>query len=99
MKRTDRRALGTECQGCEKLFSSKFAYDQHRRSPFLHGTACYALPDENRVNVTAVPRPNMSTAALDRRSAQRARGSIHILHIEQTAHILIEISDRALPPG
>ena len=81
MKRTDRRAVGTECQGCWKLFSSQFAYDQHRRSPFLHATPCYALPDENRVNVTAVPRPNMSTAALERRPGQRARGSIPISHI------------------
>ena len=99
MKRTDRRAIGTECQGCGKLFSSQFAYDQHRRSPFLHATPCYALPDENRVNVTAVARPNMSTAALDRRPAKRVRGSIHILHTQHILHILhiVEISNRALP--
>ena len=67
MKRTDRRAIGTECL--------------RRRSRYLHGTACSALPDETRVNVTAVPRPNMSTAALERRPGQRAQGSIPISHI------------------
>ena len=88
MKRTDRRAIGTECLHRRRL----------PRSRFLHGTACSALPDENRVNVTAVPRPNMSTAALDRRPAQRVRGSIHILHTQHILHILhiVEISNRIL---
>ena len=97
MKRTDRRAIGTECQGCGKLFSTQFAYDQHRCSPFLHATPCYALPNENRVDVTAVPRPNMSTAALDRRPAKRVRGNRHILHILHIWHVYLKISDRALP--
>ena len=68
---------------------------------FLHGTACSALPDETRVNVTVVQRPNMSTAALDRRPAQRVRGSIHILHTQHILHILhiVAISNRALPRG
>ena len=76
MKRTDGRAIGTECQGCGRLFGTLFAYDQHtgRRSRVLRGTACCALPDENRMNVTAAPRPNMSTAALERRQAKRKRG-------------------------
>ncbi len=89
MKRTDRRAIGTECLHRHRL----------PRSRYLHGTACSALPDETRVNVTAVARPNMSTAALDRRPAQRVRGSIHILHIQHIWHILhiVEISNRALP--
>ena len=89
MKRTDRRAIGTECL--------------HRRSRCLHGTACSALPDENRVNVTAVPRPNMSTAAFERRPGQHAQGSIPISHIWPISHILhtahIKISDRALLRG
>ena len=71
MKKTDGRAIGTECQGCRKLFGTLFAYYQHRRSKLLRGTACCALPDENRMNVAAAPRPNMSTAALERRQAQR----------------------------
>ena len=76
MKRTDGRAIGTECQGCGKLFGTLFAYDQHwhRRSKVLRGTACCALLDENRFNVTAAPRPNMSTAALERRPAKRTQG-------------------------
>ena len=74
MKRTDRRAIGTECLGCQRMFGSIYSYDQHRRSPFLRGTACYALADENRLIVTAAPRPNMSTAALERRQAKRTRG-------------------------
>ena len=41
---------------------------------FLRGTACYAQPDQNRLIVTAVARPNMSTAVLERRPATRTRG-------------------------
>jgi hypothetical protein len=104
MKRTDRRAIGTECQGCGKLFGTLFAYDQHRRSKQLRGTACCALPDENRMIVTAAPRPNMSTAALERRPAQRTRGGgqpVHILHILQIKHIwhMAMILQRAYPRG
>jgi hypothetical protein len=104
MKRTDRRAIGTECQGCGKLFGTLFAYDQHRRSKLLRGTACCALPDENRMIVTAAPRPNMSTAALERRPAQRTRGGgqpVHILHILQIKHIwhMAMILQRAYPRG
>jgi hypothetical protein len=49
--------------------------DLHRRSDALRGTACSALLDENRTNLYAVSRPNMSTALLLRRPAHRARGS------------------------
>jgi hypothetical protein len=68
MKRTDRLAIGTECLGCGKMFGSMYSYDQHLRSAYLRGTACYALPDESRLIVTAAPRPspNMSTAGLER---------------------------------
>ena len=74
MKRTDRRAIGTECLGCGKMFGSMYSSDQHRCSANLRGTACYAFPDENRLIVTAAPRPNMSTAALERRPAKSTRG-------------------------
>ncbi len=74
MKTTDGRAIGTECQVCGRMFGTLFAYYQHRRSRVLRGTACCALPDENRFNVTAALRPNMSTAALERRPAKRTRG-------------------------
>ncbi len=73
LRRTEGQAIGRECQGCGKLFASLFAYDQHRHRSYLRGTACYALPDEKRINVTAAPRPNMSTAALERRPAKRTR--------------------------
>ncbi len=74
MMRTVGRAIGTECQGCGRLFGTLFAYDQHRRSRVLRGTACCALQVQNRFNVTAAQRPNMSTAALERRPAKRTRG-------------------------
>jgi hypothetical protein len=48
--------------------------DLHRRSDALRGTACSALLDENRTNLYAVSRPNMSTASLLRRPAHRTRG-------------------------
>ena len=75
---------GPECQGCHNMFATIFAYDQHRRSPHLRRTACCALPDENRVNVTSVSRANMSTTLVERRAAKRTRGRApkwHILHI------------------
>ena len=104
-KKTDGRAIGTECQGCGRLFDTLFAYDQHRRSKMLRGTACCALPDEDRINVTAAPRSNMSTAALQRRPAERTRGGgqnphiLHILHILPIMHIshIATISERAYP--
>ena len=101
-KKTDGRTLGTECQGCGRLFGTLFAYDQHRRSKMLRGTACCAFPDENRMNVTSVPRQNMSTAALERRPAKRTRGggkNSHILHILQIMHIrhTATISKRSYP--
>jgi hypothetical protein len=71
LRRTEGRAIGTEAKVVEKCM---LAYDQHRRSSYLRGTACYALPDEKRINVTAAPRPNMSTAALERRPAKLTRG-------------------------
>ncbi len=78
------------------------AYDQHRRSRVLRGTACCALPDENRRIVTAAPRPNMSTGALERRPAQRTRGggqTLHILHFLQRMHVwhIAMFSKRAYP--
>jgi hypothetical protein len=72
--RFDRRLAGIECNGCNKIFSTLFRYDQHRRSDGLRGTACSALPDENRTNLYAVSKPNMSTASLIRRPVHRTRG-------------------------
>ena len=76
MKQTARQAIGTECQShcCGKMFGTVFAFDQHRCSAYLRGTACSALPNETRVHVTAAPRPSMSTAVVERRTAKRTRG-------------------------
>jgi hypothetical protein len=91
MKETDRRAIGTERRGCGRMFGTLFAYDQHRRSRVLRRMACRALPNENRFNVTAAQRPNMSTAALESRPAKRTQGGEqqkHILHILQIIHMI-----------
>ncbi len=95
-----RKAIGTECQGCGRMFGTLSAYVQHRRSRVVRGTACCALPDENRFNVSAAPRPNMFTAALERRPAKRTRGGgqskqfLHFLLIMHIGHIAT-ISKRA----
>ena len=71
-------------------------YDQHRHKPFLRGTECYAIPESNNAELTAAPRPNKSTAAVERRVgyhvARAKRQNIfcrfcilnHILHIIHT---------------
>ncbi len=41
----------------------------------LCGTACYAFPDENRVDVTAAQRAKMSTEVVERQPAKHTRGS------------------------
>ena len=74
-KQTNRRAVGVECVGCGRIFPTSFSYDQHRRSPYVRGTPCCAFPDENKINLSAAPRSNMSTAALERRAGQRMRGN------------------------
>jgi hypothetical protein len=86
------------------MFGTLFAYDQHRRNRVLRGTACCALPDENKFNVSAAPRPNMSTVVFERRQAKRTRGggqSKHILPILLIMHIghIATISKRAYPLG
>ena len=87
--RWEKLNLGTECKGCGKLFPTAFAYDQHRCSPALRivrNLACGYRTEVNRINVTAVPRANMSTASVERRPApRRSRGECHIKHI---THIL-----------
>jgi hypothetical protein len=60
-KKSERLLAGIECNGCNKFFASLLCYDQHRRSNALSGTVCSALSDENRTNLYAVSRPNMST--------------------------------------
>ncbi len=65
-KTSDRLAVGIECHWWQRVFSSGWRYDQHRRSAYLCGTACYIGPDSNKTNLYARRRPSMSTAALDR---------------------------------
>lgn len=74
IEKVEKQLAGIECNGCNKIFASLFRYEQHRRSDALRGTACSALLDENRTNLYAVSRPNMSTASLLRRPAHRTRG-------------------------
>ncbi len=63
MKRTDRRAIDTECEHCGKLFLHNCLHMISTDAVSTYArTACYALFDENRVTVSAVARPNMSTA-------------------------------------
>ena len=71
---TERKAVGTECHGCGKMFSHLlvFAYDQHRRSPASRNRACALI--QNRFDVSAMAHANMTTAAVQRRQAQRTGG-------------------------
>ena len=93
MKRTD------ECDVCGKMFHTVKAYSQHRRSFYLRGTACFALPDQTRANVIAGARPNMSTAAVERRPVKRTRGTANmkyhcIFYIFQHIQYKTKISKR-----
>ncbi len=106
MKRTDGRAIGTECQGRGRLFGTLFAYDQHRRSRVLRGTACCAfkLPDKNRFNVTAAQRPNCDRTcqtqhwSADRPSAREVEDSKSIFCIFCRSCVLCNLK-RAYPRG
>jgi hypothetical protein len=87
------------------MFGTLFALDQHRRSRVLRGTAYCALQDENRFDVSAAPRPNMSTAALERRPAKCTGGGgqskhimiwhiLLIMHIGHIATIILNIFNK-----
>ncbi len=65
-------------------------YDQHRRSNALCWTACSALPDENRTNLYAVNRQNMSMALLLRRPARRTRGGAVKTTCEKSQNIPLQ---------
>ncbi len=70
----DKTLVGIRCIGCAKHFKTSFIFDQHRRSNYLRGTACYALPEKTRSNLHAVKRHNMSTATLQETAFHRRRG-------------------------
>ena len=75
MKQIDRLAIDTECKDCGKLFLHNCVHMINTGAVSTYArTACYALLDENRVAVTAVARPNMSTAAVEQLPAKRTRG-------------------------
>ncbi len=88
----NRRAVGTECQGCGKMCFHLFAHYQHRHSPTSRNSSCNFI--QHRSDMAAVPRANMSTAAVERchRSCWAPTGTAHarwrtILHILPITHI------------
>ena len=99
MTRTDRRAIGTECDVCGKMFHTVKAYNQHRRSFYLRGTACFALPGQTRVNVVAGARPNMSAAAVERRPAKQTRGTENMHYLCIFSIFYIFCSQNGPSPG
>jgi len=59
----DRRIVAHVCEACNHRFASRFAYDQHRRSYRLIGTACYT-GDNQHLELLSSQRSNISTAVL-----------------------------------
>ena len=60
-----RRAIGIVCDACGKQFATSHAFDKHRTSGYLRGTACHVLDDgSTRTQLVATSRPTMSTATL-----------------------------------
>ena len=55
------RFVANVCDGCKRKFSTKHAYDQHRRSPWNADTGCSA---QQRSELIASRRSNISTALL-----------------------------------
>ncbi len=73
MKQTARRAMAQNAKVVERCLAHCFHMINTDTVP-IYAELCYALQDEIRVIVTAVQRPNMSTAALERRLAKRTLG-------------------------
>ena len=59
----DRRIVAHVCEACNHRFASRFAYDQHRRSYRLVGTACYTGENQH-LELLSTQRSNISTAVL-----------------------------------
>ena len=76
----DRRIAGLFCDACNRRFGSRFAYDQHRRSSRLIGTACYTGNDDQHHELISSRRSNISTALL-RIGHARSRASRWPTHI------------------
>ena len=59
---TNRRNLVANfCDGCQRQFASRFAYDQHRRSPWNRGNPCSSMQHRELI---ASRRSDVSTAML-----------------------------------
>ena len=78
--------MGNASNACNELntsnhcFGSRFAYDQHRRSFRLIGTACYTGNDDQHHELISSRRSNISTALL-RIGHARSRASRWPTHI------------------
>ena len=60
-----RRTIGILFDACGKQFATSHAFDKHRTSGYLRGTACHVLDDgSTRTQLVATSRPTMSTATL-----------------------------------
>jgi hypothetical protein len=76
MDESTRRIVGSFCTACHRRFATRFGYEQHRTSPFLIGTPCYALQRQNS-ELTADRRANLSTALLRSTSRSRTGSPLH----------------------
>ncbi len=53
-KTSDRRAVGIECHGCQRVYTSWWRYDQHRRIAYLR-VLCWARYQQNEAVCKAAP--------------------------------------------
>jgi Zinc-finger double-stranded RNA-binding len=72
-----RRQIGIVCDACGKQFATSNAFDKHRTSGWLRGTACDVMDDgSTRSRLVATDRPTMSTAMLQKlKGARRSHGT------------------------
>jgi hypothetical protein len=49
-----RRAICIVCDACGKQFAASYAFDQHRRSGYLRGTACHVLDDGSIIHARPI---------------------------------------------
>jgi hypothetical protein len=69
-----RRAIGTVCDACGKIFATSYGFDRHRTSGYLIGTPCHVLDDgSTRSHLVSTARVTMSTAMLQKLKASRRK--------------------------
>ena len=69
-----RRAIGTVCDACGKIFATSYGFDRHRTSGYLIGTPCHVLDDgSTRSHLVSTARATMSTAMLKKLKASRRK--------------------------